>query len=889
MKNSPPRWLERLLERFLDPHLFNGVYGDLVEAYNENIAKKGTAFANWIFFLSTLGFFRYFNLLSLNFHNSSNSAIILLNYCKTSTRNLARNKENTAISLIGLIVSFIASIAIFQYTNFENSYDQFNPDHNRIYRVSHNFKNASSQLNYASTFYAVQEALEEIPEIEVGIHFSDMAGVIKKENELFPEENFIITSPEYFKLFGVKILEGNVDDLADPSTIMLSQKMAQKYFGNKNAIGESLEVRGVFAQNWMVKVSGVFEDIPPNSHIKAELIIPSNKLLRFIENGEVFGQDIPANVVKWRWLQFHTYVKLHPNADLSKVTDKANEIVETNRKEINAQLNQEHSVWLQPISSIHTTTGIQSEPTPTNDIRLIHLFNLIGMIILLIAWINYINITTARAVTRSKEVGIRKILGSHKSQLRVLFLLEAFILNASALVLALLILRPIYPIIEELVEIQFFTGIGYDFEIMRNMVLSILIGSLLSGLYPAFVLSGYQPIQVLKGKMKYSLQGVRLRRILVVLQLVFSLFLISSLFIVQRQMDFMANHSLGIALDQTIVIDAPAGETNSSSYMSRLESLQNELENIPGVFSTTVSSMVPGIESFWRGSTESRNGEEAGIFLHRANIDEDYMSLYGLNFIAGRNFDRSFGSDKNAMIVNELTAQNLGFNSPEEALNEQVYFTGEQSFTIIGVVNNFYQRGVQFAFEPRTFQLDTARVGQFISIKFETTQLSDLNRNIEAVYSATFPGSPFNSRFLDEVFQTQYDSEKRFRNLFTSFTAVALVVACLGLIGLASYLLNQKNKEVSIRKVLGAKNSSLFLTLNKEYLVISIISFLVTLPLIIYLMQEWLNNYANRIDLELVMFIYPFLIILSIILLITLRFTLKVISANPAVVLREDG
>ena len=892
MKNSPPRWLSQLLEKFIDPQLFNGIYGDLIEAYNNNLEISGKFVANWKFAFSTLGYFRYFNLLTFNSQGSGNNVIILLNYFKSSFRNLTHNKENTAISLIGLTVSFTAAIAIFQYTHFESSYDQFSPNHERVYRVSHNFKNASDLMKYAQTFFAAKDAFEEeIPEIEISTHLITTGGIIKRDEELFDGDIFTATTPEFFDLFKVKLLKGNAKDLLDPSVIMLSESIAQKYFGLVDPLGKSLEIQNVFQESWVVKVAGVYEDLPQNTHLTADIIIPIEKLSNILKEtmSTTFGPETPFHRIKWRLLMSQTYVQLFEDADVSTVTQKANTIVETNRREVNAKLNQEHSVWLQPIGSIHTTPGLRSEPTPTNDLKLIYLFNMIGILILSIAWINYINITTARAVTRAKEVGIRKILGSHKSQLRILFLLEALIINFTAFVTSFLLLRPVYPWVEDLVEVQFFTGSGYNLEIMGYMGLSVLIGSLLSGLYPAFVLSNYQPIQVLKGKLSYSSQGIRLRRILVVLQLVFSLFLISSLFIVQRQMDFMINHSLGMELKETILLNGPIVEVRDVPYANKMESLKNELKNIPGVQNVSISSMVPGIEGFWRASTEERNGEEAGIFLHRSLIDEDYIPLYGLEFLAGRNFDPSFGSDKNALIINELTAQNLGHSKPEDALNEKIYFSGNQTYTIIGVVNNFYQRGVQFSFEPRTFQLDTLRNGNYISIRFQSKELTKLNQQIETTYASIFPQSPFNSRFLDDIFQAQYDTERRFRNLFTSFTAVALVVACLGLIGLASYLLNQKSKEVSIRKVLGARTSSLFLTLNKEYLVISIISFIVTIPVIIYLMQQWLNNYANRVDFEPGMFIYPFLIILSVILLITLRYTFKVIGANPATVLREDG
>ena len=577
MKNSPPKWIVSILERFLDDHLFNGVYGDLLEAYNKNLENNGKLNANWKFFLSTLGFFRYYQLLSMKTETSSNSIIVLLNYCKASFRNLIRNKENTSISLIGLTVSFTAAIAIFQYTQFESSYDQHNPDHASIYRVSHNFKNSSATMKYAQTFLAAREAFEEeIPEIKLSTGIITTPGIIENNNELFNENNFTATTPEFFDLFGIKLISGSADELNDPTVIMLSETTAKKYFGSENAIGKSLQVQNVFQNNWPVRVVGIFEDLPPNTHLAADIIIPIQKLSDILKEqmSQTFGEGTPFSQIKWRLLMSQTYIQLSDQSSLSSVTAAANDIVERNRSETNAKLNQEHSIWLQPISSIHVTPGIRSEPTPTTDIKLIYLFNMIGFLILAIAWINYINITTARAVTRAKEVGIRKILGSHKSQLRALFLFEALILNITAFIASLLILRPIYPWIEELVEIQFFSGLGYNFEILGYMILSVIVGALLSGLYPAFVLSNYRPIQVLKGKLTYSKQGIQLRRTLVVLQLVFSIFLISSLFIVQSQMDYMISHNLGMEIEKTMLLDGPITEINDPSYAQKWSHLR---------------------------------------------------------------------------------------------------------------------------------------------------------------------------------------------------------------------------------------------------------------------------------------------------------------------------
>ncbi|MDN5203077.1 ABC transporter permease [Fulvivirgaceae bacterium BMA10] len=888
-QDTPPKWITKLLERFLDPYLFNGIYGDLLEDYHDNLQTGKRAQANRIFVLSAMGFIRYHSLLNFQGKNQNTTSMdIWINYFKSSIRNLTKNKRNTFISLLGLVVSFITAVAIFQYCYFESSYDTFHSQSKNLYRVSHIFTNSSNTSQHATTFFAAKDAMSnEIAEIEKATHIFNVTGIIKKDQEVYEEDNVIFTTPQFFEMFGFSLIQGNYQDLEDPDVIMLPQSIALKYFGDEDPLGKILEIQNMFGENWEMKVAGVFEDFPANSHLKTSIMLPMSRLIHTGEAGNIFGNAITFDQVKWRWLSFHTYMKLTEGADIDGVTESANKIVERNRAPVNAQLNQKHAIWLQPVNEIHTTTGIEMEPFPTIEKKVITLFLLIGIFILLIAWINYVNISTARAVTRGKEVGIRKVMGSYKSQLRMQFLLEPFILNVAALVLAITALVPLIPFLESITDVPFFTSV-LDNHLLIGLVIGIVaLGSVLSGAYPAFILSNYETIEVLKGKFGFSSKGVMLRRVLVVVQLIFSIFLVASLLVVQSQMQFMLDHELGVNIDRVILIDGPVNEVNNDNYEGKMETLKNELLAISGVQTVSTSSLVPGIENIWRGSTESRNGEEAGVFLHRGFIGYNYMDLYDIQLLAGRNFDRDFETDRTALIVNELTVKNLGFESPQAALDEEIHFT-DGSFKIVGVVSNFYQRGVQFAFEPMTFQLDTANTGNYLSVKVATSELNHVAVSIEAAYKNIFPDSPYQSRYVDDIFQAQYTSEQRFRNLFTSFTLVALIIACLGLIGLSSHLMNQKLKEVSIRKVLGAANSQLFVILNKEYVLVGIVSFVLTVPLIMILMQQWLDNYQNRITVHLGFYLVPFFVVMGIILITTLGYTLKVIKTNPAVTLKEE-
>ncbi len=811
------------------------------------------------------------------------------NYFLTALRSLRRNKINTALALGGLVISFVASFAILQYVKYEKGYDDFHEHVDRTYRVSHLMTNASGTTKNALTFFAAKDEFKEsIPEIETATHMLSVNNVILKIGErLLKQEDVLITTPDFFDIFSIDLLSGSPKDLEAPDVIFLSRRVADKLFPN-GAEGEVLEVEGLFGQTWQARVAGVFEDIPNNSHLVGEVLLPRSKLVSFGREGILFGPNLSFDQVVWRWLSFHTYVRLEEDAAIGTVEKKANAIVAEFRESINQQLQQKHEVWLQPLASIHTTPGSEMEMSPVNSRQIIDLFLVIAFGILIIGWINYINLSTARSISRSKEVGIRKALGSNKLQLKIQFQLEALLLNLLAVALSIGLLVLVVPFLQEIAAEPFFDGAFSDTRWLLGLAGTIVLGSLLAGFYPSQVLSSYDTKEVIKGKIRHTGSGIFLRRGLVILQFVFTIFLIGGVLIVHNQMMFMMHHELGVEIDQRVIIDSPGNEFGREDFRERMNTLTNEIRQIAGVEAVSVGSMVPGVENFWRNSTEDDRSDRAGLFIHRAIVDENYVDLYGLEMIAGRSLNKSFGAEESAILLNRNSTVLLGYENAEDAVGEQITFAG-QTFDIVGVVADFYQRGVQFAVEPMSFSLDTGLAGNYISVKAQAADWALLTRELEDQYKTFFPDSPYEARFLDDVFNGQYENERRFRTLFSLFSVIALLVAMLGILGLASYLLNQKLREVCIRKVLGARLDMLFLQLNKEYFVLSILSFLVASPLIWLAMQHWLEGFANRISVGPVYFIVPLLVVLLIVLLTTIYQTTKVVLTNPTDVLKEDG
>lgn len=883
---NPPKSVEWLLAKLLRPELLKGVYGDLLEEYHSKNSHTKWKADLW-FLLSGLGFVRFPILFKTRNYQRNPFMNTWKNYFKISFRSLRRNKANTAISVLGLVVSFTSCMAILQYVRFEKSYDSFQGSN--LYRVSHEMTSSATVAPSAVTFYGARDDfMEQIPGIESATHLMPAGNsIIRMGERVVDQENIIFATPDLFDVFQFPIEEGRIFDRDDPNAIVISRSVADRWFPDGDALDQIVEVDGLFGFNWNPKIVAIYEDLPANTHLEFSMIIPMQKLIFLSQEGNFFGPNFTFEQVRWLWLSFHTYLKLDQGADPEKVTEIANGIVAKNRQERNALLNQSHEVWLQPIHEIHTTAGIGSEIKPVNDNRIINLFAIVAICILLIGWINYINLSTARSVNRGKEVGIRKVLGSNVIQLKTQFQLEAFLINSFSFLLSVALLLLVAPLLEGITDVAFFSTLFTNYSLFIWVFVGVVVGSFLSGYYPSQVLANFKSIEILKGKLKHSSKGVALRRILVGLQFVFTLFLMSGLMIVHNQMQHMLNMDLGMDISQTVIINAPPQATPDAAYTSKMSTLRTTLGNLAGVQDISIGSMTPGLPNGWRVSTEDSDSERSGVFVMRSLIDHNYFDLYGIERIAGRLFEESYGSEASNVIVNVNTTQRLGFSTPEEAIDYDLRFAGE-TYKVVGVVDDFYQRGAQFAIEPMIFNLDTALVGGFLAMKVSNDQLSGLLPKFESEFQKAFPRAPFESRLVEDVYAAQYNNEQRFRTLFSLFTSIATIIAVLGLLGLASFLLNQRLKEICVRKVLGAKSSGLFIILNKEYLLINLVSFAIAIPIAVYLMQDWLAGFENRIQLGATYFLIPLVATIVIVLISTVNQTMKVINTNPAKILKED-
>src|SRR6185437_4613947 len=624
------------------------------------------------------------------------------------------------------------------------------------------------------------------------------------------------------------------------------------------------------------------KDAPGNTQLKPNMLLSYSTFVKM--NTDSSGNG-PENA--WEWDGCLTYLLLRKDANPAAVEKKftpiAEKFVGADMKKYNAAV----VYKLQPLNDIHLYSHYMMEPGETGDGKTVYLLLGIAFFIVIIAWVNYINLATSRAITRAREVGVRKAIGSRRSQLVYQFLSESAVMNGIALVLAILIVMIAIPGFNSLSGQSLSFTLFTKYQFWLSLAALFITGVFLSGLYPAFVLSGFNPIEVLKGNMGSTKQNSVLRKSLVIFQFAVSLFLLIGTVTVYKQIQYMRQQSLGINIEQTLVVSPPSVGIDST-YLQKMTAFKRELSQYPSIKNVTVSTSIPGEPVGWNaGGIKLVGADENTQKQYRAiGVDYDYMKTYGLKIIAGRIFSRSFGSDDSAVIFNRKAVEQLGFNNPEEALNKRIDFWGGK-YLIVGVTENFHQQSLQDAYEPLILRLIPAVTG-YLSVK---TNGADAGKTINVVkgeWNKFFPGNTFDYFFLDEHFNDQYKADQRFGQVFGLFTGLAILVACMGLFGLASFTTLQRTKEIGVRKVLGASVFNILKLLYREFALLLMIAFVIAVPVAWFATSNWLQGYAFRIIVHWTYFVIPFITIVAI-ALITVSFqSIKAAIANPAKSLRSE-
>lgn len=804
------------------------------------------------------------------------------NYFKIAWRNMMRHKAYSGINIFGLAIGIASCLLILQYVSFQISYENFQVNKDRIYRVQQDrYDNGKLASQWAAGAFGAGNAFKDaIPEIEdyVKIVSNDKV-TTEVRNQVIKIDQVFFASSSFFNIFTYPLIGGDKNTaLKEPYTAAVSETTARKLFGTTNVIGKRLELN----RNSNYAITAVYKDAPVNTQLKPDLLLSYATFVRM-------NTDPNGNGPETAWLRDGclTYLLLRKDANALTVEKKFIPVAEKFTGADMKRFNSAVTYKLQPLNDIHLNSHYMMEPGETADGKTVYLLLGIALFIVVIAWVNYINLATARAITRAREVGVRKAIGSRRSQLVMQFLSESALMNGIALVLAILIVMIAIPGFNRLSGQQISFSLFSKAPFWLSLAALFVTGVFLSGLYPAFILSGFKPVEVLKGNMGGTKQSNALRKSLVVFQFAASLFLLIGTVTVYKQIQYMREQSLGINIDQTLVVSQPIVGIDST-WPQKMTAFKNELSQHTSIKDITVSTSIPGEPVGWNaGGIKLVEQAESQQKQYRViGVDYDYMKTYGLKLIAGRVFSKEFGTDDSAVIFNKKGIELLGFDKPGDALNKRIDFWGRR-YTIVGVTENFHQQSLRDAYEPLILRLIPG-VNGYLSVRTSGAEAAKTISVVKAEWTKFFPGNTFDYFFLDDHFNDQYKVDQRFGQVFGLFTGLAILVACMGLFGLASFTTLQRKKEIGIRKVLGASVGNVVKLLFREFALLLVIAFVVAVPVAWLTTSNWLQGYAFRINIHWTYFLIPFAFMI-VIALITVSFqSIKAAIANPVKSLRTE-
>jgi len=823
---------------------------------------------------------------------------MLRNYFKIAYRNLLKNKIFSAVNIFGLAIGMAACFFIYEYVRFESGYDRFHKNAADIYRVNISFAGSFANLvgmstNHPATGPAMKADFPEVVDFarvvkpSIFMPASTVSYTDAQSNTItFNQEKLYIADASFLTMFSFPFVAGNpAQALSEGKSIVISQTMAYKYFGKENPLGKMVYLNHQIP----LKVTGIFRDVPENSHIKFDMLVS------FKTMGDKWGYD------QWGWPEFYTYVLLAPGTNPKKLEAKFPSFIDKYLADKMKALNFRTFFHLQPLADIHLKSNKIKGPEANGSEKEVYFLSVIGIFILVIAWINYINLSTAKSAERAKEVGLRKVVGARRIQLTGQFLIESVIINFLALVLAAIIIivcLPYFPsyIGKNISLDTLSSGVAHTPGFWLALVGIFLTGAFAVGTYPALVLSAYQPSLVLKGNFFRSDKGIFLRKTLVAFQFVLSILLIAGTITVYRQLAFMQNESLGYNKDQIMVVKAPPALDSTFAY--KVNSFKTRLLNNSFVNDVATSSDIPGKMVTGRNSVRKASDDKTHNFItYITDVDEHFTKAYQMELAAGRNFVRQDTSDtfragnRTRVLVNERIVEALGYKNDEAAIHQNIIFSygpGEINGEIIGVLKNYHQRSLKEAYDPLLYLYPTSNNWSYISINVKTDHLQQNLSSIKDLYKDVFSGNPFEYFFLNEYFDRQYLSDQQFGKVFGLFTILAIFVACLGLLGLSSFVVKLRTKEIGIRKVLGASVTSLLILFTRDFVKLVLFATIIAIPIIYFMVNRWLSNYAFHIRLSWLIFALPPLLLLAISLLTISLQSISAAFANPVKTLKSD-
>ncbi|MGB2906399.1 MAG: ABC transporter permease [Candidatus Aminicenantaceae bacterium] len=862
--SHPPGFGEWLLKRLFPDGGSQASAGDFAEIYGEILHRRGRA-AAWAWYWSQI----LLSFKALIVGKTYWSAVMFKKNLIIALRNFKRQKGYTVINMFGLTAGIASCLVIFLFVTHEMGYDSFRSDRDRIFRIAVRSEGAPVEIGSATICAPVAQVLKDnFPEVEaVGRILPVDGGLVGRGEVSFYEDSCWFADAELFEILSIPFIEGQPGGSLDrPRTVVISRKMAEKYFGNAPALGQILLI-----SQRDYEVTGVVEDAPVNSHLKYDYFVP----LKQLEGRYPFEEWFLANL--------YVYTKLRSGIDMAKFSGRVANIVEDYVPEERLEQGDEKiTYFLQPMAGIHLQPQLRSEMKPGLNPTYLYVFSAVGVLILLIACINFINLSTARSLKRARDVGVRKVIGARRDQLSLQFLGESLLIVLAALICALLLVWTVLPGLMGLTGIAFSASALARADVVIFLVLLVGLAAFAAGGYPALFLSSFQPVRVLKHDLRLGNRGGGLRKGLVVGQFAVSIALIAGTLGIFRQIDYMKNQSLGLDQTQKLVLPVRERVALDKNY----ETVKAAFRQGTGVLGATVLSDVPGQQTN-RWTTEVViEGEKRSQDLNYLYVDPDFRETFQIRMEAGRFFSAEMSTDlEQAFVLNLAAVRAYGLSTAEEALGVELetWFKG----TVIGVIDDFHYRGLQSTIEPLAL---VWRPGMFdhIVLDVDTSNLSAVLASVEASWDRLYPVHPYEFYFLDASFNRQYLSEERLGRMLSVFTALGIVIACLGLFGLASFTVEQRTKEIGIRKVLGASGVEIMVLLTKEFAKWVLVANLIAWPLTYFALGRWLRSFAYRAPLGVETYLAAAGAALAVALITISYQAIKAASADPVGALKYE-
>ncbi|OEK01536.1 hypothetical protein BFP97_08370 [Roseivirga sp. 4D4] len=815
------------------------------------------------------------------------------NYLTTVFRQIFKNKLFSFINILGLSFGMAICLVIYQYVSFHTSFDKYNENADQLFRLERAIQSVDNNTSYsASHADLLSTILEEksplVKETAKVASFNylnaSMEFVIEEDLVAFKQPGVFSVEKSFFDMFSTSFVAGGYQSFDEPYKAILTEKASKKYFSDPAAaIGKVFTLKAnAGAQQY--ELVGIMKDLPNNSHFTFELALSHPSAEKYL-----------GSLNNWQIQAFRTYVLLNSFTDKQTVAQVVDEIFLENYSETLKNSGDKVSFSLNNVQDIHLNSKIPLDDTVTIDKRMVWILSLVAIVILVVAWINYLNLSLVKTLDRMKEMGVRKCLGSSKHQLSLLFVIESLVMNVLSLGITIVLINLTSGYLEQTTALPMINILSYD--VLGFLLLIATLGTLVTGFYPLILLKSFNLASVLVGKRGKAASG-KSRKVLVLAQFAVTFLLISGTITIFQQIEYMRNTDLGIETENILMVEAPPSDVNADDRQkkARIRTMTTELLKYPGIESMSTAGEVPGQPITWGGALYlNTQPKESAVNTGLISMSYTFPEFFGIDIVAGRALRQDDDPwSKGDVVINEKLAEELGFSNPEDAVGAKIagFFAPLQ---VRGVLENHHHTSLHNDYRPIAYILSGWTKYYFFKLRIDESsganrkdQLNGMIAKMQSEWDEVFPNYQMQYSFVDQGFDQQYKEDVRFGKIFTGFSIVTIVVACLGLFGLTALTVNQKIKEVGIRKVLGASGFSLMKMLSKEYAVMVLVAGIVSMPVAYYLMNNWLDGYSFRIELGAWFFVSPLLLIFVLAVLSVIGKIWKVVQSNPVNALRHE-